>query len=246
MTGPFADESRATAQVDLMAPFARHLPDMRATFWMHDTPVMHNAGELKQRLSELARSGEIMPENEVEDWQRDDPAHFVGFETFCPPDSNIRRYMDGTDAGMRASGRSFIANHLQAMDVCRHPENLNLHGFTTGYGLGPRGVALYPLFSHSKMPSLFSDLLITPLEQYGWFSTRDPDWSDKKHNKMLWRGSTTGSRYDRGILWRPSQRTRLVKRASRRAIRSRDSHERSERHSQHPGVAAHELERSRL
>jgi hypothetical protein len=60
---------------------------------------------------------------------------------------------------------------------------------------------------------MYSDILITPLEQYDAQPGYDPLWTAKRHNKLLWRGSTTGSRYDRATLWRPSQRSRLNLRA---------------------------------
>ena len=53
--------------------------------------------------------------------------------------------------------------------------------------------------------NLYSDLLITPLEQYESLVGPDPDWSEKSMGKLLWRGSTTGSRYDRRTLWKLSQ-----------------------------------------
>ena len=64
------------------------------------------------------------------------------------------------------------------------------------------------------MPTIFSDLLITPLEQWDADVGVDPDWDLKTKNKLLWRGGTTGSRYDRATLWRPSQRSRLNLRES--------------------------------
>lgn len=66
---------------------------------------------------------------------------------------------------------------------------------------------------------MYSDILITPIEQYDADPGEDPLWANKRKNKMLWRGSTTGSRYDRATLWRPSQRSRLNMRASRPLVR---------------------------
>lgn len=106
---------------------------------------------------------------------------------------------------------SFISNDsvADAIDFCSHPSYLNLHSLTSNYGLGPSPVEFWPLFSMCKT-ALFSDLVVTPLEQYdASIAPPDPSWKVKTIDKMLWRGSTTGSRYDRGTLWRPSQRTRL-------------------------------------
>lgn len=80
---------------------------------------------------------------------------------------------------------------------------------TGNYGVGPRAVNLSPVFSHCKL-SLYSDIAITPLEQFDDDVGPDPEWSMKTDNMVLWRGSTTGSRYDRGIIWRAAQRIRLA------------------------------------
>ena len=42
--------------------------------------------------------------------------------------------MAGLDAGTRPYGPSYIWNHYDAMDMCRHPEYLNLHSLTSNYG----------------------------------------------------------------------------------------------------------------
>lgn len=104
---------------------------------------------------------------------------------------------------------SFIVDHYLASDFCNHPANIPLHSLSNNYGVGPRAVLPHPLFSHSKT-SLYADILVTPLEQYDTLVGPDPDWEEKTGNKILWRGSTTGSRYDRGIIWRSTQRVRLA------------------------------------
>jgi hypothetical protein len=38
----------------------------------------------------------------------------------------------------------------------------------------------------------------------------DPDWEKKSKNKIVWRGSSTGSKYAREIIWRSAQRSRLT------------------------------------
>ena len=45
--GPQAEHHRANSQADLMLPFVQWLPDMNATFWLHDTPILHTSGRLK-------------------------------------------------------------------------------------------------------------------------------------------------------------------------------------------------------
>lgn len=104
---------------------------------------------------------------------------------------------------------SFIREHYEAMDFCRHPHNIPLHSLTGNYGVGPRAVKLWPVFAQSKM-SLYADILVTPLEQFEQEVGPDPDWESKRINKIMWRGSSTGSKYAREIIWRSAQRVRLA------------------------------------
>lgn len=93
------------------------------------------------------------------------------------------------------------------MDVCLHPENRAFHGYTAtaGTSLGE----LLPLFTFAKT-NVHSDILATPLEQYASeYTGRDPVWSEKPFNKLLWRGSTTGTEFVKGVQWKDSQRARM-------------------------------------
>lgn len=148
-----------------------------------------------------------LAEDRWSDWG--DPPHFCGWEAFCLPDSPMRHATAGLADRAPIPQPSFIEDHYTSTDFCKHPANLPLHSLTNNYGIGPRAVNIHPLFSHCKT-SLYADIVITPLEQYGADGGRDVDWLDKKHNKILWRGSVTGSRYDRGTVWRSTQRVRLT------------------------------------
>lgn len=134
---------------------------------------------------------------------------FVGWEAFCKPESNMRYAVAGLAPRQHIPHPSFISKQYDSSDFCRHPENVPLHSLTGNYGIGPRAVNLWPLFSHSKL-SLYADILVTPMEQYGMAVGADPEWDKKTQNKIMWRGSSTGSRYDRGIVWRSAQRVRLA------------------------------------
>lgn len=68
---------------------------------------------------------------------------------------------------------------------------------------------LYPLFTWAKT-AVHSDILVTPLEQYYLPVGPDPEWDEKRFNKLLWRGSNTGAAFNRESRWRSSQRARLV------------------------------------
>lgn len=126
----------------------------------------------------------------------------------CPPDSAHRNAIAGIQPYSTIPDPSFITDTYSTSDFCQHPLNEHLHSFTNNYGIGPWPSDLWPLFSHSKAP-IYGDILVCPLSQYGRSNGYDPEWEDKSQNKILWRGSVTGARHSRGVLWRGSQRERL-------------------------------------
>ncbi|KAA1086937.1 Pfam:DUF821 [Puccinia graminis f. sp. tritici] len=75
--------------------------------------------------------------------------------------------------------KSFIYDHLKAMEICGHPESMKLHGFTSAAGTD--NVELVPLFTFAKTTDTYIG--------------DDPEWSKKKITKLLWRGSTTGAEF---------------------------------------------------
>lgn len=82
-----------------------------------------------------------------------------------------------------------------------------IHGFTSAPGTDPG--PLVPLFTFAKT-NIHSDILVTPLEQYSdTYIGYDPDWEKKDHNKLMWRGSTTGIDFYVENDWKNSQRARL-------------------------------------
>ena len=144
----------------------------------------------------------------------------------CPPESPLRRAeVHALGANPPASSaerakvlieaytsslaktRSYIYDHQHAMDICRHPEVMRLHGYTTAVGTNPG--PLMPLFTFAKT-SIHQDILATPLEQYSSsYMGYDPEWERKTKNLVMWRGSSTGSENLETTEWRHSQRVRL-------------------------------------
>lgn len=150
-----------------------------------------------------------------------------GFPLSCPEDSRLRRAYDGLETSALPLGPSYVHDHLKTMDMCENPEWQYLHGqsqvapappavrkltgvslagFTAWPGMRPK--LIQPLFSFAKT-TLYSDVLLTPLEQYWDVEPWDPEWKDKPNNRAIWRGSTTGVWFDRTTWWRSSQRVRL-------------------------------------
>lgn len=96
-----------------------------------------------------------------------------------------------------------------------HPENQPIHGFTAWPG--PRPGLLYPVFSFTSS-ALHSDLLLPPLEQYEVAVGPDPPWGRKRLDKVIWRGSTTGSDLAIPHMRKWSQRPRLCRRKCTTAV----------------------------
>ena len=87
------------------------------------------------------------------------------------------------------------------MDPCLNPSHVHLSGFLSGYGLGPRPAQqLYPTMAMCKT-TLHSDILAVSME--GWTENVgiDPPWEEKKEDKLLWRGKTTGIFHDDRVAW---------------------------------------------
>lgn len=87
---------------------------------------------------------------------------------------------------------------------------------------GPRPYLLYPMFSFTKT-SMHSDLLVPSFSNDFYTEVgKDPTWEGKRHNKVLWRGETTGAWHAQGSGWRNTQRARLVARESTLSVFSLD------------------------
>jgi hypothetical protein len=84
---------------------------------------------------------------------------------------------------------------------------MSLHGVTAGRS--PHIQAeLSPIWSLSKT-TLNTDVLGVPVEQ--WVDKLDaPKWRDKKDDRLMWRGSNTGTYHSVETDWRSSHRSRLV------------------------------------
>jgi hypothetical protein len=139
----------------------------------------------------------------------EDP-NLSNFAQACPPNSAFRQSEEsGTVSryGSVSGGRSFVHDVSKAVDICSHPEFKKQHGYTDTSSLGI--TPLVPLFTWAKT-NMQSDILVTPLEQYDDdYLVYDPPFEYKLKNKLLWRGSTTGTEFRKDFNWEQSQRARL-------------------------------------
>ncbi|KAM0753092.1 hypothetical protein T439DRAFT_286471 [Meredithblackwellia eburnea MCA 4105] len=221
LSGEQAFLRRAKDLGDLMSRFSTHVSDLNMTFTRHDQPACQLEWGHKERMIELAGMGEYYGPSE---FVKEPEIKLSNWADGCPPDSPLRQIetaavkaKPGIDLSQNklrpsyvtdvAKSRSYIFDHQAAMDICQHPEIMPIHGFTTapGTNAGP----LVPLFTFAKT-NVHSDVLVTPLEQYSdTYIGFDPDWDKKAHNKLMWRGSTTGVDFYVHNDWKASQRSRL-------------------------------------
>ncbi|GAA5940397.1 hypothetical protein JCM3775_005079 [Rhodotorula graminis] len=204
IVGSHAQDGRAKDQAELMKRWTKWVPDVNITMSAHDGPSIMMEHDVREKHVELAKKGKLLSDSEAAETGED--AALWGFPLTCPANSRLRRAYDGLEIDTLPRGPSFVADHLQTMDLCANPEWQYLHGFTSWPGMRP--LLLRPLFSFAKT-TMHSDVLLTPLEQYWDHEPWDPEWDQKAHAKAVWRGSTTGVWFDRGTWWRSSQRVRL-------------------------------------
>ncbi|WWC72342.1 uncharacterized protein I206_106304 [Kwoniella pini CBS 10737] len=200
-----ADE-RLEQQTELLKPIAKFLPDLQAIWSVHDTPRTIISWDYRRELAEHVEDGEWFDEEEEIDLT------LSGWSSACPPRSPIKsidslssisNWMPNTSL----SHKAFISSHSKSMDLCSHPDMIPIHGAVAGKS--PRANHLTPIFTLSKT-ALHADILGVPVEQWTKGPSIDIPFEDKKIDRLLWRGSNTGTEYNVETPWRNSHRTRLI------------------------------------
>jgi hypothetical protein len=139
----------------------------------------------------------------------------LGWASICPVSSPIRRNPNASVLPDIAElhlqrPKSFIHHHLRSMNPCTHYSHIHLNGQLLNFGAGPRPRQRYhPSFSMSKT-TLHSDILVVAPENWVEDVGVDPEWEEKSHDTLLWRGSTTGMSHKYSRAWKNSQRLRLI------------------------------------
>lgn len=234
--------SRLKHILDMLDEVQQWLPEFRATFNIHDTPRVQVSWEARQAAERAAEKGEYVDTSKIRS-----PAQ--GWSAVCPPDSLLRSLtplpFTGGDPPAQEipssyqahlpRGKTFIYNHPSTMSPCHHPHLLLLSGalsnFHKSVQFGPSPwPELTPVFS---MSSTFLNFDILHPAAEGWMDAEElsrgfggedkvPTWDDMFDDRLLWRGSTTGSYYSsENPWWNMSQRIRLVEMATRRGGETR-------------------------
>ena len=134
----------------------------------------------------------------------------------CPADSPARvldesdRFDDVAQYSLGELG--FVRNWTAMSDICLSPSLESTYGFferPNAYGVVHD---LFPIFSQSKISS-YSDIIYPSpwywADKVPYTPSADLPWSEK-HNRLYWRGSTTGG-FSRNGGWRRQHRQRLVR-----------------------------------
>lgn len=142
-----------------------------------------------------------------------------GWPSACSPKSALRQTtFNLDDPPAPPSEKTFIYDHIKAMDPCAHPSILHQHGQYLAMNEGPTPYQkLIPQFSYCST-GMFHDII--PATPINWVDDiprdTDPDFLDKVDDRLHWRGTSTGMWHDHGMRWRGQQRTRIVKWANER------------------------------
>ncbi|KAJ7035198.1 glycosyl transferase family 90-domain-containing protein [Mycena alexandri] len=187
--------------IGLLSEVEGVLPPFRAVFSPHDNPNLVLDYQLRQQALDAAKAGTY-----IDPTHPPPPTH--GWLAACPP--LARAQLDA----LPPPPKTFIHNHLPAIDPCQHPAHLRAHGAYIAHGHGPSPHrALIPQFSYSVTP-LHSDIrLAMPLN---WVSDDLPQegrppplglsWAQRTDARLQWRGSNTGIWHAADGRWKEAHR----------------------------------------
>jgi len=229
LQGSQLGHQRVQDQLELIDEVQEWLPAFRATFTKHDGPLQFVSWEMRKAAVDAAERGEYL---DVKHMASQITAR--GWSAACPPNTPIhdRQFpppgaSNSPSAPPPSAVKLFIYNHRLSMSPCHHPLHLLQSGYLAQYHyshqFGPSPAhMLAPTFAISTSP-LHNDLLSPAPEQ--WVEQDelgiDPPWADKVDERLLWRGSNTGTLFKEGGDWNTSQRIRLVAMGTRRGGETR-------------------------
>ncbi|KAF7328025.1 SPX domain-containing protein [Mycena kentingensis (nom. inval.)] len=222
----------AFQMIELLDDVQRELPPFRAVFSPHDNPNLVTDYELRQKALDAAKRDTYIN-------SADPPPTKHGWLSACPPfaparldplpppfdelnPNNGKPTVPGVSPSIfnidRNPPKTFIHNHIAAMDPCLHPSHMRTHGAYLPHGSGPGPHRrLIPQFSYSTTP-LHSD--IRPAITLNWVADDFPHegrrpplgwkWEERTDERLQWRGSNTGIWHAADGRWREAHRIRLA------------------------------------
>jgi hypothetical protein len=106
--------------------------------------------------------------------------------------------------------KTFISDHRVVFDICKHPEQIPIHGFLQAKSELVQDLRPYVVLSKTN---LHSDILGMSVEGH-YYKWQEPLWEEKTDDGLFWRGTTTGGWYSPKTNWKDQHRFRLVDFAS--------------------------------
>ncbi|KAG1814630.1 glycosyl transferase family 90-domain-containing protein, partial [Suillus subaureus] len=195
----------ANQLIELLKGVQDELPLFRAVFSPHDNPNVFVTHETRQKVVEAGKKGKPI------DPQSQDPPPFArGWIHACPLNS-VARNPPPSPPPHTVKPKTFIYDHLLAMDPCAHPSHLTQHGEFLSHGPGPVAHPfLIPQFSYCSSP-LHADIRLPIM--LSWVEDvegGEEAWMDKEEERLLWRGLNTGIHHGKEKPWKDAQRGRLM------------------------------------
>jgi hypothetical protein len=229
----------AYEMLDTLRPVQDMLPRFRAVFNPHDNPWIGKSEEFQALTRRAVEAGKcryiplsssrpvlvlvhtlvLMRIPSLDLNLRKIKTESAGWLSACSKSSPARRTpFDLTQPPPLppSTMKTFIYDHIPAMDPCLHPTILHQHGQFLSQEGGPAPIVpQLPGFSFSPS-SMHADIRVaTP---FGWMEDVDEDgtgydpvWEKKDEDRLVWRGRTTGIWHGRNMkYWRQSQRERMI------------------------------------
>ncbi|GAA5998833.1 uncharacterized protein JCM10292_005732 [Rhodotorula paludigena] len=186
----------------LLKDIAHMLPDMVVPLYLHDASFTQIDWDAMQEYKNAAREHRWVNETAL---QLQGETYHTWRERTCAPDSELRRKVAGLENHFLPPGPSFVRFHSREMSYCTNPQNLEIHGATSGH-VYLQG--LRPSFAMSRTGA-DGDMLWTPTIQYDLNPENESTFREKK-STLLWRGSPDGIAVDPDQKWRQSHRFRML------------------------------------
>lgn len=176
--GQWVEPCMEGAMRSLLNSFQAHIPDVKLFFNGQDEPRLLSTAAV----------------NESQQWTETTHRN-VWADLNEPCDSPGNMVKRGGRPPIETQGIPFIQDPLDAIDICKHPENENLHGLWMAPSNWIVTPATVPIMSPGR-PSTMGDLLFPAAaytqDRYMYDASKDMPFENKTAG-LYWVGSTTGN-----------------------------------------------------
>ncbi|KAF9004568.1 glycosyl transferase family 90-domain-containing protein [Cyathus striatus] len=194
--------------IKLLNEVSDYLPPFRATFSPHDSPNRLSDFAVKKAALNAASFKKYVKRGELP------KISYLGWVSACSPASVAGRRPVNLDhpPGLQPK-KTFIYDHPKSMDPCTHPQLFHQHGQFLSHNSGPTPQeTMVPEFTQCST-TIHHNIRIPT--SYGWVEdifprSEDPEWDDRIEERLMWRGTSTGTWRKVDTYWKHQQRDFLV------------------------------------